>query len=85
MDEQPFFTGLSGAEHDQMIAEGSNYIVFHLCNEDFCVIEDPGARKLNKMLELLEWNEWLRIRAKSEESALLIYCKKQTYETSRNM
>jgi hypothetical protein len=75
MSEQPFFTGLSGAEHDQMIAEGSDYIVFHLCNEDLAVIEDPGPEKLNKMLNLLDWEEWLRVRTKSEESALLIYWK----------
>ena len=81
--KQVFFTGLPpGDEHDRIVAEGSDFIVFQI-EEDAKVQAagfDQGPYALpncpERALSFLEWAcfmDWCRVRATSAEDAIAIY------------
>lgn len=82
-NDEVFFTGLPpGPEHDRIVAEGTDFIVFQI-DENTRVQEagfNQGPYVLPncplQTLSLLDWvcfSDWCRVRAMSAEDAIGIY------------
>jgi hypothetical protein len=81
---EPFFTGLApGPEHDRVLAEGSDFIVFQIETSENTqkagfeqgpyVIPNCNERALCVLEWTGNWMDWCRVRAMSAEDAIAIY------------
>lgn len=72
----PSYTGLTGSEHDQVDRWGRDFPCFYFWSDradDSLVVFDGWSEQAYQALEKGEWDDWVNIRARSEDEARANY------------